>query len=491
MAKIDLTNIIRVTLLQALRGLANINTSALALITDEVPVSSSYGTSRVYLNPTGVADDFGSSSETARLAIAIFGQNPNVITGGGYLVVIPRDASALAQVATIVSSGPIDLTLLTETDYNLNAAVDGGIAADEEIGTIDTTDLSTAEASLNSTDITAAGLVFTLSGEVSAAYVTLVTIATGVAADITLAAAGTGTDIAPLIGMALKTATGADAGVERVKDTIIRTQGAVEYFGIVLNEQQADAVLTELADYVQTLDKLLFAPSETEADIAGIFTTLLDAGQTHTRCLYYSVSEDDALDFAAGYASRGLSINFSGSNTAITMHLKEIKGLVADSGLTQSILDAAKAAGVDVYADFGVPKVFTSGVNLYFDQVYTRLAFKLKLSIAGFNYLATTNTKIPQTEQGINGLKSAYRKICQEFVVNGVFAPGAWTDATTFGDPADHIRNIAEVGYFIFSIPISQQSTADRTARIAPLVQIAGKDAGAIHSSDVLAFIEA
>ena len=239
------------------------------------------------------------------------------------------------------------------------------------------------------------------------------------------------------------------------------------------------------------MDKLLIVASATVGDIAGIFTTLEGKSYTHTRMLYYSVSADTALDFAAGYAGRGLSIKMSGSNTAHTMHLKTITGLDADSGMTQTILTQAMNAGVDTYPDIGgAASVFISGVNQFFDQVYTRLAFKLRLQIAGFNYLAQTNTKIPQTEQGMSGLKGAYRKICQMFVTNGTFAPGTWNSSTTFGDPDDHVKNISAHGFYIYSDSIASQSQAERETRVAPGIYIAAKDAGAIHSSDVTVYVE-
>ena len=492
MAQLDISNVITVTLLSALRGLSDVNTSVLALITDEEPIPADYGEYAIYKNPTGVDDDFGIDSETYRLAVKVFEQSPNILTGDGYLVIIPRDQTAAATAATILGAGAVDLTKLTGTAYEIRAAVDGGAAANFTIGEIDSSSLEAAEASLNSYEVETGGLVFELSGEVTSALITLKSATTGATSAITLSEATAGTDVAPLLGIALKSATGAAAGVERVKDAILRTYNSVAYFGIVLNEKMADAALLEVANIVQTMDKLLFVGSSTVGDIAGVFKTVKDAGLTHTRCVYYSASANDALDFAAGYAGRGLSINFSGSGTAHTMHLKEIVGIVADPGLTQTILTNAKNNGVDVYADLGgVPKVFTSGVNQFFDQVYTRLAFKLRLQVSGFNYLAQTNTKIPQTEQGMTGLKNAYRKVCEQFVTNGTFAPGAWNDPTTFGNPEDHIRNIAELGYFIYGIPIAQQSQTDRAARIAPSIQIAAKDSGAIHSSDVLVFVEA
>jgi len=492
MAKIDLSNVIRVTLLTALRGLANINTSALAIITNEVPIPADYGTSRTYRNPTGVADDWGSDSDVYAYALAIFAQTPNIISGGGFLVIIPRDDSAAAQPATLSGTGPVNFLNLTAEDYHINAAVDGGAAADLEIGKLTLTDLAAVETALNSTAIVAAGLDFSLSGTLEAATVTLKTVATGSSADIELGDTSTGTDITTLLKLpkSLKV-TGAEAGTERVKDTILRTAGSIEYFGIVLNEKLADAELTELAAYVQTLDKLLVVGSSLTADLTSIFSTLKDAGYTHTRTTLYTESAALALKFAAAYAGRAFSVNFDGIDTAQTMHLKDITGFVADSGLTQTLIDAAQASGTDVYADFGIPKVFTSGANEFFDFIYMSLAFKLRIQIAVFNALATTNTKIPQTEQGMNILKSACRNVCAAFVTNGNYAPGVWNDPTTFGDPADHIRNIAESGYFIYSMPIAEQTVAQREARVAPVIQIAGKSAGAIHSSDVTVFLEA
>lgn len=490
MSQLDLSNVIRVSISGPERGLANVNTSALGLITDEAPIPADFGTSRTYLNASAVAADFGSNSETYRLAVIIFSQKRNILTGKGFLVIIPRDQSAAAQPATIIGGGPVNLLTLTASDYNINAAVDGGLAADLLIGSVDTTSIATALADLNSTAVTAAGLIFSISGELAAAVITLKTVATGVSSDILIATAGAGTDIAPVIDIS-GSAVGADAGVERVKDAVLRTYLSVPYFGIVLNEKQSDVLLEELANTIQSMDKLLFVGSNLSADITGIFTTLTDAGLTHTRTKYYSIAEDDALDLAAGYASRLMSINFDAGNTALTMNLKDITGLIADTGVTQTIKDSAALAGVDIYADIGVPKVLISGANLYSDQIYTRLALKVRLQIAGFNFLAQTTTKIPQTEEGMNGLKGAYRAILALFVGAGVYAPGAWNSAETFGDPADHIRNIAERGYFIFSAPVADQAQAERDARIAPLVQIAAKEAGAIHTSDVTVLVEA
>ena len=112
------------------------------------------------------------------------------------------------------------------------------------------------------------------------------------------------------------------------------------------------------------------------------------------------------------------------------------------------------------------------------------------IQTAGFNYLRQTNTKIPQTEKGMTGLKSAYAEVCERFVNNGVAAPGSWNTAIPFGNPELFRENIEKRGYYIYSLPIARQSQEEREARRAPIVQIGVKLASAIHFSSVIVVIE-
>lgn len=494
MAQITVDRIVSVSLLAALKGLTNANTSALALITDDAPIAgSAYGTFGIYYGSAAVAADFGSNSKTFALAVTVFSQNPNILSAGGFLVVIPRIQSNTAQPAVLLSTGPVDLTQLTAADYKINLALDGASAADIDIGSIPTTGtLSAIAAALNSTAISGAGLVFTVSGTPTAAFVTLASTATGATKEISVGTSvSAGVNIAPLLQLS-GDVKGTAAGLEAIRDAILRTYNVVYYFGVLVDVIPTDTELPALAALIQSIDKIFFYGEYDSTKVAGIMTTLMNSGYTQTRALLRMNlgTAADATAFAAAYASRALSTNFQGSLTVGTMNLKDLVGLTGDENLTETIVTACQAAGVDVYADFGVPKVFSSGANGWFDAVYIGLAFKLAIRVAGFNFLATTNTKIPQTEIGMNGLKSAYRQVCKQFVNNGAFAPGAWNE-TTFGDPSDFVRNIQDNGFYLFSQPIAQQSQTVRNSRAAPLVQIACKSAGAIHSSNVTLFIEA
>lgn len=85
-------------------------------------------------------------------------------------------------------------------------------------------------------------------------------------------------------------------------------------------------------------------------------------------------------------------------------------------------------------------------------------------------------------------LKNAYLGVLNQSVTNGFVAPGTWNSPQLFGNAADLRRCVLSYGYYIYSQPVAQQAQQARAQRVAPLVQIAIKFAGAIQSSDVLVF---
>jgi hypothetical protein len=374
-----LTNVVNISVSATPAGVGAYNTSNLALFTREDP-GVGFGSLgyKIYLEPSEVAKDFGSSSVTAAMANAVFSQQPNILAGSGYLVVIPM--------------------LDTPSAETLSAA-------------------------------------------------------------------------------------------------IVRTAGLVQYFGILVAEMVTSVPMLAAAATLQPLDKLAFFVSRTAGDVApgGLLDELRTGGFSHSRGLFYGGADDQsALVMSAAYAARALSTNFSGSNTTQTMHLKDLIGVQPDPMMTQTLLGQCTAAGADVYCSLqGVPKVFTSGGNQFFDDVYNLLWMVGALKVAGFNALAQSSTKLAQTEDGIGVLKGAYRAVLEAAVTNQFLAPGQWNSPTTFGNQEDFFRNLSERGYYVYSQPVAQQLQVDRAARKAPLIQIACKQAGAVHSSSVIVNINA
>src|ERR1035437_9611545 len=158
------------------------------------------------------------------------------------------------------------------------------------------------------------------------------------------------------------------------------------------------------------------------------------------------------------------------------MNVQNLANVLPDPGITQTIKNTCDTIGVDTYTNIGpLAKVISTGGNTYFDQVFGTLWLVYALQVAGFNALAQTPTKIPQTETGVAYLRNAYTGVLEQGVTNGFMAPGAWNSPVTFGNP-DTLRNaILTVGFFVYSIPVNLQSQANRVARQAPLIQIAAK----------------
>lgn len=373
---VGITNVITVSAQAQPRGLGFYNVNNLMMFTDEDPVETWTETYRVYTTARDAETDWGSSSKAYALAQKVFAQTPNLLAGGGQLMIAPM--------------------LTSET----------------------------------------------LSSAITRLYATV-------------------------------------------------------YFGGVISAKILTDVEAEAAsDTVQTLDTLFILPSNDVSAMTtgGLFDNIIGKNNTKTKCLLYTVSQATAYQCAAAYAGRGYAVNYNAQNSCLTMNLKDLSGMVADTGITQTIYTQAKTLGVDLYCSIeGLPKCISNAPSggECFDQLLNRLWFVQTSKVTLFNVLAKTSTKIPQTEAGMNTLKNAFKKVANQAVYNGFLAAGTWNSSETFGNQEDFLRNIAEFGFYIYSAPISEQSQTDREARKAPVVQFAGKEAGAIHSASLLIYFEA
>lgn len=479
MAQLAITNFINISVSAVQAGVGNYNTSNLAIFSDEVPAVS-FGTTGYsqYVDPTQVGIDFGTSSKTYAMALAVFSQQPNILTGGGQLVIILLGvASQTAAFSGVAASGTFK--------YNYGGNATAFINWNDTAAQIQTK--LRAVAGLAAVTVTGSiasqSLVIKMAGVYGAAPAVLT---------VTNNTVQTGGSVA-----VTQTITNSVAG-ESLDAAITRTIGLVQYFGILASASCAEVGQTDLlaaAAVIQAQNKIGFFVTYTEADIlpGGMIDLLRTGTLTKSRGLYYGDSAgNNAIVMSASYASRGLSTNFSGSNTTSTMNFKDLSGVQPDPSMTQTIFNEASTAGADIYASIqGVSKVVCFGANRFFDQVYNQEWFVGALQVAGFNFLAQSSTKIPQTENGVDGLKGAYRAICEQAAACQYAAPGSWTSSTVFGNSADLIANVAQRGYYIYSQPVSQQSQANRALRKAPLIQIALKEAGAIQQSSVIVNVNA
>lgn len=477
---LSLGNIINVSISEIARGVSEYNTSNLAIFSKEVP-GPSFGNLgyKIYLESSEVAKDWGSASKTYKEAVAVFTPTINIKNNRGYLVIFAMN-QATPLVPGTSAKFKLDAFVADAGDFKIkiNAFETAAIAYNADANAIQAAlvaaGLANAIVTVDNGFVIDSGLQLPVASH-SIEDNTLENASVPVVLTFTMTANG----VAPIPAVPAET----------YQEAYLRTKDLVSYFGIVLNSVVGDVEAMELAQMNQAEDRMLFLVFNTEAAIGdgGIASQIRDAGLTRTRVLYYEDTEIEALRMVSTYASRMLSVNFEGNNTTLTDHLKDLTGILADKNLSQTKYLLAKKNGAVVYASFrGVPKVSSTGVNLFFDQVYNSLWLKGKLEVVLFNVLAQTQTKIPQTEEGMDVYKNGAVSVCEIAKRNGYCAKGKWTRPDTFGVLEDFHRNIEDIGYYIYTLPITEQSAAERDERHAPLMQIALKEAGAIHDGTVI-----
>ena len=484
--QVPLSYTINVSLSQIPSGLADFNTNSIAIFSnEEAGFLDSY---KAYIVPSGVEDDFGSDSLTYAMARALYTPVPNFRTGGGYLYVFPfggTNATSANFTTADISSNLSNFASLS--DGALSITIDGETQLVTGLNFTNVATVADIVRVLNSKNldinIVANGdtIIFTSRRAGVASSVTLNTIDSVDVIDIS------GADY--LNASAGNVTAGVNAGGETLAAAVSRAQQQV-YFGGVLTTQIVDDT-TRLANSsaIQSMDCTYYDSLQSLTNIAVLGANIKSAGNGKTRTLGYSTNNGKVA--VATYASIAKSVNYNGTSTANTLNLKTLTGVIADSGLSDTYVLSAKNNGVDIYGNTGgLSVVYSNDNNGYTDDIENQLWLKKAIEVAGFNYLRQTNTKIPQTEAGMAGLKNAYAQVCERGVTNGVVGAGAWNSIVPFGDPETFKRNIAEKGYYVYSIPIAQQSQTEREARKAPVVQIAVKMSGAFHFSDVIITIE-
>ena len=484
---LPISNVINVTVTNTPEGLATPNINSIALLTQDAPINlETYGE---YITPSQVASNYGTNSVTAQMANNIFAQLPNILSGEGQLVIIPMLAavSATAGTGTTANISANLASLIAVTNGNLKVTINGVATNLANLNFTASTTLAQIAAVIDSAMVDA---------DCAASGNTLVFTSHKVGSTSTIAFAsyaGGGTDLtgAGYLNTAAATdVAGANSSGETVLAAIARTSALVSYAPVMTTANLEDAAIEAAAAGIQALDNIFLHHAASTQDIAGLATTISLAAQTKTRILTYTNGQAAANLYKAAYAGRAFSVDFTGTGTSQTMNLVQLANVVPDTGISQTLYNAAKTAGTDVYVNYqGAPSVLSTGGNAFFDNVYSDLALKFALEYGGFNFLRGTNTKVPQTESGMNGLKDAYAQVMKQFVNNGCLAPGQWNSSETFGDPVIFNNNISNAGFYIYSLPVAQQNAADRSNRIAPLVQIAAKRAGAIQTSNVLVVV--
>ena len=486
MSELSISNVIRVTVQGVQRSRTVKNVNEVALFTPEVP--NNVSESMYVIDPSDVAEAYGSNSVTYKMALNVFAQNANLLSGRGALVVIPMLNATNATPATFTTPDITDIDSFSAVNNGaLTVTADGNVYAKTGMdftAVNSVADIATViQRAFPQVDVYADGSAVVFGSK------TL-----GTSGSVVVSSGADGTDISDTGYLDVAygiTAAGTASSGETLAQAINRTISSVAYTGVMCAKYMDNDEIEE-ANTVISANDLIFANVWYSADdITGICKDIKDATLNKVRCLVYTNGFESAKLMLAAYVGRAFSVNFEGTDVSQTMNLKTLVNVSPDLNISQTDYRNAKDNGVDLYVSYeGDPSVVSNGANGYFDTVYENMALKFYAQNGMYNALKTTGTKIPQTEAGVTVLKNALGVVFKQFVRNGVIAPGKWNSPQTFGDPETFRANIQNQGWYIYSIPIAEQSQSERERRIAPYIQGACKRAGAVHEADVLILVE-
>ncbi|WP_142970215.1 DUF3383 family protein [Enterococcus faecalis] len=293
------------------------------------------------------------------------------------------------------------------------------------------------------------------------------------------------------VGRWAKTLASAEEGsAETLLQAVNACLQYTNWYGLAIadsaNLVEADVISVAAAIEASSLSRILaVTTADVNVLVAGntdnIGYKLKAAGYARTFWQYSSSSKYAAIS-AFG---RAFTVNFSGSNTTITLKFK------TEPGITYETLTTAQAAAIDaingnVYVYYANDTaIIQQGVMAngdFFDERHGLDWLQNYVQTNLYNLLYTSTTKIPQTDAGVTRLMTNVEASLDQAVNNGLIAPGVWN-----GGPIGQIESgdTLTKGYYVHADAVANQAQSDREARKSPVIQAAIKLAGAIHYGDV------
>ncbi|MBU0210877.1 DUF3383 family protein [Klebsiella pneumoniae] len=293
------------------------------------------------------------------------------------------------------------------------------------------------------------------------------------------------------IGRWAKTLAEGEAGaVETLLQAVNASLQYTNWYGLAIADSadlvEADVISVAAAIEASSLSRILaVTTADVNVLVAGntdnIGYKLKAAGYARTFWQYSSSSKYAAIS-AFG---RAFTVNFTGSNTTITLKFK------TEPGITYETLTTAQAAAIDaingnVYVYYANDTaIIQQGVMAngdFFDERHGLDWLQNYVQTNLYNLLYTSTTKIPQTDAGVTRLMTNVEASLDQAVNNGLIAPGVWN-----GGPIGQIESgdTLTKGYYVYADAVANQAQSDREARKSPVIQAAIKLAGAIHYADV------
>ena len=285
-------------------------------------------------------------------------------------------------------------------------------------------------------------------------------------------------------------ATGEAGAVETLLQAVNACLDFNNWYGLHIADtaDADDAAIISVATALQAATvSRIFAVTSQEAGILSTASTTdiafkLKAAALGRTFIQYSSSSRYA---AISAFSRAFTVDFTASNTAITLKLKTEPGITYET-LTAAQANALESKNCNVYVlydnDTAIIEQGVMSNGDFFDERHGLDWLQNTVQTTDYNTLYTSTTKIPQTDAGTTTRMANIELVLDQAVKNGLFAPGKWT-----GGPIGQLStgDYLTKGYYTYADSVDNQLQADREARKGVPIQVAGKLAGAVHYDSV------
>jgi hypothetical protein len=436
---------------------------------------------RTYFNIDEVAVDWPTSSEAYLAAQTIFSQSPRpeavqigvrfttdqagfMVTGAVSAALAAFQAVSDGSFAVTIDGTPTDVTALnftTDTSFDDVAAT-----------------IATAIAPATCTwDSATSKFTFTSSttgdtSEVSALSAVSPATGTDVSGSAFLNGQSSAANVVP--GLTVGIITDELQNISDVDDAW--------YFLVTTKETRDNADVELIAAWVEARTKQYFTTTnDVKAldpnDLSDTAGTLQAAGYERTWVQYSSTVDDYPECVPVGIAS---TVNFSGTDSVITLFLKESAGVTAETGssnpaFTSNSLNNLRQKNVNVITFTGGKigiqgNAKMIGGTVYQDEIHGAdwLADAMETEI--FNLLSGTATRVPYTEGGIDQIEQKMRRSLKQAVNNGLIAAVIGQDG-----------RIEKNAYTVARVAVRNTSSSDRGNRVYKGFKFVGYLSGAIH----------
>lgn len=449
---VPISSIVNVQISRQTRGVTQAGFGTPLILTDE---SSGWGGSefaRTYVDIDEILEDFASSTDAYKAAVAIFAQSPQVEQ-----IKIGKEGTRTAQIATIVFSADI---IVGNTISAFTISSGGKL---ESI-------TSTAFDTNNATTLTALATKI----QATAAIATAVSNGTHTIT-VTAATAGVSFSISAI------TVSGGASQATAVRTTTTANEGPAEFladisdqddawYGLIWANERNEDLVYEAAAYIETQRKI-FGTCSQDADILDA-TDTDDIGYTLSQGNFdrtFVIYNADASDFADA-AWMGKCFTFDPGEE--TWKFKTLAGITSDN-LTSSKRAAAQDKNVNIYVEVGGIDITMEGVMAggeYIDVIRGVDWLQAKIEESVFGKLANA-PKIPYTNAGIKVVVGLVRAQLDNGIKVGLLS----------NDPLEGNARNDNSPYRVTAPLVSEISANDRAERFLPDVEFVAKLAGAIH----------